>query len=106
MTDATKWADLSQKERKHLIFACAQGINPKDKTCDTQVIKALKDTGLIHKVANRKGRILWRPTDAGRGLIASRGLLPTFLHRRSEYGYTHSYHQAMPGEPEVIQDAA
>jgi hypothetical protein len=100
------WANLTQKQRRHLIFACSQGLNPKDKSLDHGTIESLETAGLIHRVVNSKGRALWRPTDTGRGLVASRGLIPTFLHRRSQYGYTNSYHQAMCGEPEVMDDAA
>jgi hypothetical protein len=100
-----KWADLTTKQREHLKLAC-EGINPKNEKIDQLTLDALKDMGLVHKTTNRKGRTVWRTTDTGRGLVASRGLLPTFLHRRSQYGYTSSYHQAMKGEPEVMPDAA
>jgi hypothetical protein len=119
----TKWADLTTIQRSALVCATGQGIAPKDLpltitvpkvtsdgsrtiTITETTVRALVDMQLLHLTANRKGRALYRPTDTGRGLVASRGLLPTFLHRRSQYGYTHSYHQAMTGEPEVIQDAA
>lgn len=102
-----KWKDLNTKQRQHLILACSQGLNPTAETTNTEAVKALKDAGLIHKTTNRKGRVLWRPTDTGRGLVASRGMIPTFLHRRySQSNYTHSYRHAMRGEPEVIDDAA
>jgi hypothetical protein len=100
-----KWADLTTKQREHLKHAC-ESINPKDDKIDQPTLDALKDMGLIHKTTNRKGRTVWRTTDTGRGLVASRGLIPTFLHRRSQYAYTHSYHQAMAGEPEVMNEAA
>lgn len=100
-----KWADLTPTQREHLKLAC-EGINPKNENIDQAILTALKDLGLVHKTTNRKGRTVWRTTDTGRGLVASRGMLPTFLHRRSQYGYTSSHHQAMTGEPEVIRDAA
>jgi hypothetical protein len=102
----TTWAKLTPKQRKHLIQACSEGINPKNPMFDADTLAALKAAGLLHKTASRKGRVLWRPTDTGRGLVASRGMIPTFLHQRSEYGYTHSYHQALRGEPEAMEDAA
>jgi hypothetical protein len=102
-----KWTDLKVKQREHLWLACARGLNPAADTIDDDAIDALKAAGLIHKTTNRKGRVLWRPTDTGRGLVASRGLIPTFLHRRySQSNYTHSYRHAMKGEPEVMDDAA
>lgn len=64
---------------------------------------SLQMRGLIHLRVSRKRREVWRATDSGRGLIARSGLEPIFLHRHSEYGYTHSLAHAMPREPEVIR---
>jgi hypothetical protein len=101
----TKWADLTTKQREHLKLAC-EGINPRRPDINDATLAALKDMGLVHQTTNRKGRTVWRTTDAGRGLVASRGMLPTFLHRRSQYGYTASRHQAMAAEPEAIRKIA
>jgi hypothetical protein len=117
------WKDLTPTQRHALIRATGQGIAPKDLplqftvptatgddtrtvTITAKVLHELERHGLAHLTVNRRKRATWRPTDSGRGLVASRGLLPTFLHRRSEHGYTSSYHQAMTGEPEAIRDAA
>jgi hypothetical protein len=98
----TTWASLTQRQRKHLTMACSQGLNPKLPTTDMEAIEALEGLGLIHETANKKNRPVWRPTVEGRTLVASRGMVATFMHRRSQYGYTSSSHQAMLSEPEVI----
>ena len=97
------WAALTPRQRKHLTTACAQGLNPKLPTVDTTAITALEGLGLVHETLNKKNRPVWRPTTKGRQLVASRGMVATFLHRRSQYGYTASTHQAMHSEPEVIR---
>ena|SRR6185436_18854139 len=102
MAKDTTWATLTPRQRKHLTMACSQGLNPKLSTVDMQVVTALDSLGLVHETMNRKNRPVWRPTTKGRQLVASRGMVATYPHRRSQYGYTQSSHQAMLGEPEVI----
>lgn len=104
MGNAQELRTLTPTQRKALRTACATGIRPVDigESVKLVTIVSLEARGLVHLRTNRRGRKLWRTTDTGRGLVASSGLLPTFLHRRSEYGYTHTLAQAMLGEPEVI----
>jgi hypothetical protein len=96
-------AALSPAQRRVLVLCIAQGVT-KDEARGTtlRALRALESKGLAHLRISRKKREVWRATDTGRGLIAQSGLAPTFLHRRSEHGYTHSLAHAMPREPEVI----
>jgi hypothetical protein len=100
------WADLKPEDRVYLLRACTQGLNPKNRLIPKDVIERLLEAGLIAETTNKKGRPLWRPTADGIILIASRGLEPTFLHQRSEYGYTNRASQAMSQEPEVMDESA
>jgi len=95
---------LTPTQRRVMHIACDQGIRPKDvgSLVRQTTINALEVRGLIHLRINRKGRRVWRATDVGRGLIASSGLRSTFMHKRSEYAYTHHLSRAVPREPEVI----
>lgn len=97
------WAELTSTQRRYLIAACGRGLTP---TVELVAIWALQDAGLIHRTTSRKGRVRWQATDLGRGLVASRGLIPTFLHQRSQYGYTHHHRQAMRDELESMGHAA
>jgi hypothetical protein len=73
--------------------------------------RALVNNGLIHRVKNRKGRDLWRPTEDGRGVVMAhvpRFLMPAGRPRRigseasdADLGYTTVRAFAMPGEPEA-----
>lgn len=93
---------LSPRQRHVLILCIAQGVRKDESGVPATTLRALEIKGLIHLRVSRKKREVWRATDAGRGLIARSGLEPTFLHRRSEYGYTHSLAHAMRGEPEAM----
>jgi DNA-binding PadR family transcriptional regulator len=94
---------LSPAQRRVLVLCLARGVAKGDRGVSKATLRALEAKGLIHVRVSRKRREIWRATDAGRGLIARSGLEPTFLHRRSEYGYTHSVAHALPHEPEVIR---
>lgn len=95
-------AALSPAQRRVLVLCVARGVCRDDSGVPKQTLRALEAKGLIHLRISRKRREVWRATDSGRGLIARSGLEPTFLHRRSEHGYTHSLAHALPREPEVI----
>jgi hypothetical protein len=97
------WKALRPREREYLMLSCSQGINPKNRLMDKAVLGSLEVHGLIQEATNKKGRLLWRPTVLGLEVIASRGMRPTFLHQRSQYGYTHVLRNAMPREPEVMR---
>lgn len=94
---------LSGPQRRVLILCIAQGVRKDEAGVSKSTLRALQARGLIHLRISRKRREVWRATDSGRGLIARSGLEPTFLHRHSAYGYTHTLAQAMPREPEVIK---
>jgi hypothetical protein len=95
---------LTPTQRRVMFMACDRGIRPKDVGTLVRVttLNSLEVRGLIHLRTSRKGRRSWRATDAGRGLIASSGLRSTFMHKRSEYAYTHTRTHAMLREHEVI----
>ena len=80
--------------------ACGTGLRTAD--AHPATINALAQRGLIHRRTSRKGKTSWRATDTGRGLIASAGLVATYLHRRSQYAYTHLEIFALLREPEAI----
>lgn len=101
-----KWGDLKREERDILMRACSQGINPKNRLVPKPLIDHLLELDLIQEATNKKGKLLWRPTAAGLTLIAERGLAPTFLHQRSEFGYTDRPGFAMNREPEVMDESA
>lgn len=94
---------LSAPQRRVLILCIAQGVRKDEPGVSKSTLRSLHARGLIHLRTSRKKREVWRATDDGRGLIAKAGLLPTFMHRHSQYGYTHSLAHAMPREPEVIR---
>lgn len=96
-------AALTYAQRRALRIACT-GIASRDvgKQVTARTITTLAGAGLIHQRTSRKGRSVWRATDVGRGVVASSGLVPTFLHRMSQYGYTHDLALALRHEPEVM----
>lgn len=94
---------LSPAQRRVLILCIAQTVRKDAPGVSKVTLHWLADRGLIHVRVSRKKREVWRATDVGRALIARSGLQPTFLHRHSEYGYTHSSAHAMRDEPEVIR---
>jgi len=83
-----------------LVLCLAQGVRKDEPTVPATTLRTLEVKGLIHLRVSRKKREVWRATDIGAGLIAGAGLLPELLHKRSEYGYTHSTAHAMVREPE------
>jgi hypothetical protein len=100
------WAQLTPTKRDYLRISCDRGLKPTD-TLDQKAIAELEVEGLIHRTTSKKGRARLQATDTGRGLVASRGLLPTYLRAAYKQShYTHSYHQAMRDEPESMGHAA
>jgi hypothetical protein len=93
---------LTPTQRKALVFAVAQGINPRKTDIAPVVIDELAALGAIHMRQSKKGRPLWKATDAGRGAVAATGLAHTFLHRRGFPPYTADPSRAMRGEPEAF----
>jgi hypothetical protein len=63
----------------------------------------LEAAGLVHQRQSKKGRVSWRCTDVGRGLVMEHR--PVFLHRRGFPSYTLKSWQAMHGEGEVMEAA-
>lgn len=109
--------DLTPLMRSALVECFERGVHPyefgdgdKAKWPDA-TRKALERNGLIHRVKNRKGRDLWRPTDDGRGVVMAyvpRFLMPAGRPRRileqpsdADLGYTTIRAFALPGEPEA-----
>ena len=94
---------MTTDRRQALALAAARGINPKtDDHVPAKVLADLEQAGLIHLTKTKKGRPTWKATDEGRGLLSRSGLLPVFMHRRSQHGYTSSLALAMWSEPEVL----
>jgi len=98
-----KVAPLSARQRSVLIACVWRGYRHDDPNAPKGTLRTLESRGLVALRVSRKQREVWRATDVGRGLIAAEGLRPELLHRRSQYGYTHSPAQAMRGEPEAMR---
>lgn len=104
-------ADLTDNMRTALLHCTSRGVLPTEfgDRWPTVTQRALVDHGLIHLVRNRKGRELWRPTDVGRGLVATH--IPSLmvpagrpgrdLDGQGPRGYTNRPHESMWGEPEA-----
>jgi hypothetical protein len=88
----TRKMEMPPKLRDALMTLVDRGsVNPKAKknTVPADLLEQLHGLGYAHLTMGQKG-VVWRATDAGRGWVAATGLLPVFLHRRSELGTTHS----------------
>lgn len=88
----TRKMEMPPKLREALVTLVDRGsVNPKAKknTVPADLLQELDGLGYAHLTMGQKG-VVWRATDAGRGWVAATGLLPVFLHRRSELGTTHS----------------
>jgi hypothetical protein len=97
---------LTAKMRAALKEAHYCGIPTANPRVHPRTLEALEKHGLIHRRRNRKGKELWRPTDAGRMAVVV-PWKPYLLHVRSQYGYTrHPGHKAMRNEPEAFWKAA
>jgi len=96
--------DLGPLQRKFMLRAFNEGVSLDDPIATPKRTQALKDAGLIEKRQSKKGRMSWRCTDTGRGMVMAH--TPVFLHRRGFPSYTTRQHEAMFSEPEVIGDAA
>jgi len=106
--------DLGPLQRKFMLRAFNEGVSLDDPIA-TQLVNhapdwkrktradVLKDRGLIEKRQSKKGRMSWRCTDVGRGMVMAH--TPVFLHRRGFPSYTTRQHEAMFSEPEVIKAA-
>ena len=95
--------DLGPLQRKFMLRAFNEGVSLDDPIATEKRTKALKAAGLIEKRQSKKGRMSWRCTDVGRGMVMAH--TPVFLHRRGFPSYTTRQHEAMFSEPEVIKAA-
>jgi hypothetical protein len=105
------FADMNEDMRRFLLAAMVSGVDPaligeeEGHTYHPNTLRALKRHGLVRLVQTKKQRKeLWRPTDAGRGLVARHE--PKLLHRKAYRNYTHDPRFALPGEKEVMDRAA
>ena len=96
--------DLGPLQRKFMLRAFNEGVSLDDPIATPKRTMTLKAAGLIEKRQSKKGRMSWRCTDTGRGMVMAH--TPVFLHRRGFPSYTTRQHEAMFSEPEVIGDAA
>lgn len=96
--------DLGPLQRKFMLRAFNEGVALDDQLATEKRTNKLQMAGLIEKRQSKKGRMSWRLTDVGRGLVMQHN--PVFLHRRGFPSYTTREHEAMFGEPEVIDAAA
>jgi hypothetical protein len=95
--------DLGPLQRKFMLRAFNEGVSLDDPIATEKRTQALKAAGLIEKRQSKKGRMSWRCTDVGRGMVMAH--TPVFLHRRGFPSYTTRQHEAMFSEPEVIKAA-
>ena len=95
--------DLGPLQRKFMLRAFNEGVSLDDPIATPKRTMALKAAGLIEKRQSKKGRMSWRCTDVGRGMVMAH--TPVFLHRRGFPSYTTRQHEAMFSEPEVIKAA-
>jgi len=93
---------LTPTQRKALVLAVAQGINPRKHNFQAPVLDGLAELGLIALASSKKGRPVWRATDAGRRCVAASGLIFNFLHKRGFPPYTADPSLAMHAEPEAF----
>jgi hypothetical protein len=96
--------DLGPLQRKFMLRAFNEGVSLDDPIATDKRTSTLKAAGLIEKRQSKKGRMSWRCTDTGRGMVMAH--TPVFLHRRGFPSYTTRQHEAMWAEPEVIDAAA
>jgi hypothetical protein len=96
--------DLGPLQRKFMLRAFNEGVALDDPLATEKRTGTLKTAGLIEKRQSKKGRMSWRCTDTGRGLVMAH--TPVFLHRRGFPSYTTRQHEAMFGEPECVTDYA
>lgn len=104
-------ADMSDAMATALIHCTSRGLRPDEWGEECRWSLATRDAllrhRLIHLTQNRKGKDTYRPTDAGRGVVAAhapRLLMPAARPRRvDEQGscYTHIPGFAMHQEPEA-----
>lgn len=103
-------ADMTDDMRRFLLVAMVGGVEPslvgeeKQHSYHPNTLRALEKHKLVHLVQTKKRKELWRPTDAGRGLVARHE--PCLLHRKAYRNYTHDPRFALPGEKEVMGRAA
>ena len=95
--------DLGPLQRKFMLRAFNEGVSLDDPIATPKRTQTLKAAGLIEKRQSKKGRMSWRCTDVGRGMVMAH--TPVFLHRRGFPSYTTRQHEAMFSEPEVIKAA-
>jgi len=95
--------DLGPLQRKFMLRAFNEGVSLDDPIATPKRTMTLQAAGLIEKRQSKKGRMSWRCTDTGRGMVMAH--TPVFLHRRGFPSYTTRQHEAMFSEPEVIKAA-
>lgn len=101
--------DYGPAAQRFLLRAFSEGVAIDDPLATGTVRKQsraemLEQAGLIHMRQSKKGRVSWRCTDVGRGLVMEHQ--PVFLHRRGFPSYTLKPWQAMRNEPECVTDYA
>jgi hypothetical protein len=101
--------DYGPAAQRFLLRAFSEGVALDDPLA-TAVVRdgesraiRLERAGLVHQRQSKKGRVSWRCTDVGRGLVMEHR--PVFLHRRGFPSYTLKSWQAMHGEGEVMEAA-
>ena len=94
------FSDYGPRIRDFLLKAFSEGVKLDDPLCTPARVTKLENAGLIVKRQSKKGKMNWRLTDTGRGLVMAHE--PVFLHRRGFPSYTHKHWQAMQGEGECV----
>jgi hypothetical protein len=97
---ARTFNDLGPLQRKFMLRAFNEGVSLDDPIATKTRCRSLE--GLIEKRQSKKGRMSWRLTDIGRGMVMAH--TPVFLHRRGFPSYTAKTWEAMFAEPEAIRD--
>lgn len=103
---AKQFSDYGPIMQKFLLRAFNEGVPPDDPIATKAVRDGLNRAGILEQAGlvelrqSKKGRMSWRLTDTGRGLVMMHQ--PVFLHRRGFPSYTSKSWQAMVNEPEVM----
>lgn len=106
MNEPRKFQDLGAGQQRFMLRAMYEGVAVDDPLATKHIRKGLtradllEERGLIQQRQSKKGRLSWRLTDTGRGLVMQHH--PLFLNCRSFPGTTMLPWQAMRAEPEVI----
>lgn len=101
-----RFSDLSDAQQRALRRA-VNGIpvdDPRAVGVERRTADVLEQLGLVVQRKTQKQKLMWRLTDAGRGLMVAHE--PRLLHMRSQRGYTSDPAEAMHDEPEAVDDVA